>query len=371
LISPLRYLHRIDGVSTHGHRLGRKEWVLSRGLMRYLRIDLNNVPANRRMAALTLELRLRKPYADTGSAVVWQGGWAGVFLWDAGKVDATLREQLPRHRPVILPESTLYARATDGSRLLRVMDGFEGQYWLGGQLLASRWWPALPALAEWDGFGRDAGFAATSVPAPESLPLLSKPWAKVVQVGEQSGQWNWMEPALYTALAASLVYGAVDYRLEASQLNDALKTTQDAADKARARAGKLVDARESAMASQDRAKRLLSVEQYVDPLTILAEMGEALPDQSVSIRGFEYQSGKLKVTLQSTSAPISGSQMVEALQKAPDVTNPKALIGSDPKVMAFAMEVRPWDAGDEAAKSTGSKSATGKPSQAKSAGAKP
>jgi hypothetical protein len=100
-------------------------------------------------------------------------------------------------------------------------------------------------------------------------------------------------------------------------------------------------------------------------------MGEALPDQSVSIRGFEYQSGKLKVTLQSTSVPISGSQMVEALQKAPDVTNPKALIGSDPKVMAFAMEVRPWDAGDEAAKSTGSKSATGKPSQAKSAGAKP
>jgi hypothetical protein len=355
LISPLRYLQRIDGVSAAGHRLGRKEWVLSRGLMRFLRIDLRHVPAARRMAALALELRLRKPYTDTGSVVMWQGGWALVFLWDAATVGAVMREQLPRHQPTVLPESALYAPGVDGLRLLRVMDGFEGQCWREGELQASRWWPTVPAEQEWDGFARDAGFTPMAVPSAQSLPLLSKPWARVQAVGAQGNNFAWLEPVVYAALASSLVYGFVDYQLSARQLTEALQSTQRVAELARAKAGKLVDARESAMASQDRVKRLIGVIQYADPLALLAEIGEALPDEGVSIRGFEYQSGKLKVTLQSASAPISGSQMVEALQKAADIANPKALIGADPKVMAFTMEVRAATAPSEPASAAGKK----------------
>lgn len=99
--------------------------------------------------------------------------WDGDFPLNNGKTAAQLR---------IIPESLAREAADDGARLIRCIDGVEGQVWRNKAIVASRWWRSEPSAAEWLQFLRAAqvrvedGFLSTpapiDVPFRKDLPLL-------------------------------------------------------------------------------------------------------------------------------------------------------------------------------------------------------
>jgi len=51
-----------------------------------------------------------------------------------------------------LPETLAREPFDHGARLVRGLEGFEGQFWLEGELISSRWWSDLPIQAQWNEF---------------------------------------------------------------------------------------------------------------------------------------------------------------------------------------------------------------------------
>lgn len=67
----------------------------------------------------------------------------------------------------------------DARQLLELQNGIEGRIWKDGRLAASRWWPAMPALVEWQTFLRSAGQDSGNegqLPAASPAPIGAESW---------------------------------------------------------------------------------------------------------------------------------------------------------------------------------------------------
>lgn len=281
--------------------LGRH--VLARGLCRWRSLSLEGLPARDRVGRLRVEAMSWQPFARSAHALLLQGDRAQLFAWDAEALEQRLGEQAGRW-PLrqVLPESLLHAPLNDGLRLLALHEGVEAQYWRSGQLLASRWWPALPSVAEWRDFVRGAGLSAdTSRPEAEPIRLDWSAWRA----------WgNWVRPEtrrgearnLYHLASAGLVLltglGALDLGQQAwqeHQRGERLRAEQAAL---RERLQPLADARREAVTIDTRLQGAASWLDRPDPLQMLAHLAQRLPDDGSRLREFDWRDGQLHLTLQ-------------------------------------------------------------------------
>ena len=76
---------------------------------------------------------------------------------------------------VWIPEGILRAPGTSGARLVQCSEGYEGQIWDKGVLIATRWWVIPPGAADWRQFadGADAAYG---------LPDTDADWRRVPDV---------------------------------------------------------------------------------------------------------------------------------------------------------------------------------------------
>ena len=129
--------------------------MLSRALCSFSRVRLSGSNAKARTAA-KLGVAFRQGYEDPQTrlskdpndplrAGVWS--WDGGFEFDRGTVAKTVR---------VIPETLARIPFDEGARLIRCIDGFEGQVWRDSALIASRWWLSLPTAREWQHFMRAA-----------------------------------------------------------------------------------------------------------------------------------------------------------------------------------------------------------------------
>ncbi|MFZ1642867.1 MAG: hypothetical protein WAV07_15820, partial [Candidatus Contendobacter sp.] len=177
LFSPRRLLQRPNDLDEAGGGYGGCEWVLARGLCRFRCFELGAVPARDRASALHVQIRQWNPFPVAGDYIVWRGEQALVWLWDGERQRQAMTEAGIRGARV-LPETVLHPPpGADGPRLVRCLDGVEGQYWREGRLLASHWWPEAPTAAAWQHFQRgNGGIVQTEPPAAETVSLLARPW---------------------------------------------------------------------------------------------------------------------------------------------------------------------------------------------------
>ena len=109
------------------------------------------------------------------------GKQAGVWSWETAmpEADTNLDPALLRGLTTF-PESLARKGLEEGTRLVRCIDGIEGEIWSGGFLLASRWWPAEPTEDEWHYFLRSARVSGEtsdilkkSVPKPRDAEWIT------------------------------------------------------------------------------------------------------------------------------------------------------------------------------------------------------
>ena len=150
-----------------------KVYVLSRALCSYSRVRLTGTNQKARTAAKLgvafrqgfedPQTRLTKDPNDPLRAGVWS--WDGAFEFDHGVSAKNVR---------VFPETLARVPLEEGARLVRCIDGFEGQVWRDGALIASRWWLSQPMAREWQHFMRaaQAPMENDSVEAPAPVDAL-------------------------------------------------------------------------------------------------------------------------------------------------------------------------------------------------------
>ncbi|GAK33525.1 hypothetical protein AQ1_01415 [alpha proteobacterium Q-1] len=166
-----------------GGFFGGKVLVLPRALCRY-QYRAGDFGDARALQALELKIQFETPFANPGHYVLRSPHGAHIWTWDQ---DALPLDAPPRAGLRLIPESALYPAPAGNQpalRLIRCIDGVEGQIWDGRDLKTARWWPQAPGSLAWQAFlkaGRWEGAGDTGsewdenrAPGqPLSLPLTT------------------------------------------------------------------------------------------------------------------------------------------------------------------------------------------------------
>ncbi len=322
------------------------QWVLSRPLYRFSRFDLKHVAMAQRMQALRLQIRQWSPYTNPGCYVVWRQEDALVWAWDANRLDTDLSKQNLKLRATrVIPESLLHPTLKSGARLVTTMDGVEGQIWKADNLAHSRWWSAVPNAAEWLNFHRDAGIRADeplTIPAAQAVTLSPKPWAQSSAVDRQDGLSLPHETRLVRGAALVLVICSVWFGVEFIKAKQAIGHLKTQLAENQQKALPVDLARRKAFAAITRIETLQANNLYPPQLALMAEVSNALPKEGVTLSEWNYQDGKLRITIASTSK-LANSFLVKRIQDTGWFKNVQA-IASDSSSVTLAMEAQPQNA---------------------------
>ncbi len=96
---------------------------------------------------------------------------AGVWTW-SGDGDGGGEGAL--YKPSEIPEPLAYEPMQEGARVIRCIEGYEGQIWSGGAMVASRWWPEAPSEQDWILFLRHARLEVTPERIAARAPVAAR-----------------------------------------------------------------------------------------------------------------------------------------------------------------------------------------------------
>jgi hypothetical protein len=293
---------------------GARRVLLARSRYRIKWFRLAGVPSSERFAALGMQARAWTPFDVSSYRLSVRGEEGFVLAWDRASVASDLTAAgLDAERCHLVPESVLRAPGDEGVRLLRCVEGVEGQVWRDGWLRASRWWPEAPGPAEWQLFLHASASEPSACPAPVELPLAARPWAALQDLDSND---------VVTADKAFrlLLIGGMAFALAVGFVG---RQAWDAWQQTRQREAQIADLRASSTAtlhSRDRAMRTLAQgQQWVDwlsapqPIEVIAALDEALRKSSVLIRELELSGDRLRLGLQ-LSPQAQRSAVVRDLQ---------------------------------------------------------
>jgi len=320
--------------------------VLTRALCRYNRFDLSRLPAAKRRAALALQLPQWSPFSDSNYAIVWHEGVASVWCWDNGRVNAEILKHAKTAKShQIIPETLLRSPLQGGMRLVKCMDGVEGQYWLDSQLIASRWWPERPDESAWLSFQRDCGVPPEqqiSATALQELPLQRYSWAKFSNLIGSQDEIPLVEVMAYSALVLALGLPTLYLNVEHYQIKRAISSRADELASIKRQASAVFTAREAALEIATRVKSIESIERFPQSLVLMAAVANALPkDSGAFVREWEMTDDRLKILVSSPNSNIIGATYVQALEKAGRFNGIQIITNADPKLMTFSMTILP------------------------------
>lgn len=290
------------GQSRHPH------WIVGRGLCLYRCESFAHVAANRRRAALRLQLPVWSPFANTGYHCVWAGAEAMVWLWDADAVrPAAIAEAgfEPHHAAAahVLPETVFHPRQADGAYLINCTtpagqdgqeEGAEMQFWRGGTLVDSFWSPEPPDAARQASFLQRHGLPAETPVAASTAPLAAEPWASPVSPGDWLAAREWPLAVAATALllAAALWHEARYWRVSA-----AAAAVEAEFDARQSELGPALAGRDELLRLRRRATAMRGVLAEPSQARLMGLVDQALPSPAARFQRWRYQQGELRLVV--------------------------------------------------------------------------
>lgn len=273
--------------------------VIARALCHFLYVPYDGIPAKERRHRLQLQLQVWAPFDTPAFALVDTSAGCMVFAWDAAALaDATGRGVAGPGS--ILPETLLRPRHADGVVLQACIEGFEGQVWRAGQLLASRWWAQAPDAGAWLNFQRGAG---VQVPAPlpalaaQPAPPLPAPWAWPVtpQDLKEAQRLRWH--AAVGSLALLLLLPTLWLGLNWWRTQAHLEALQAQSRQLEDELQPVLQLRSDALQGQTAIETLASLVSRPDALELLAHLSQRLPADGSVVRELDWEGQRLRLVL--------------------------------------------------------------------------
>ncbi|MGQ3050327.1 MAG: hypothetical protein ACT6S0_00950 [Roseateles sp.] len=283
--------------------------LISRAVARHRAFDLSALPEADRLGALRAQIAAWEPLPDAHYLVSWQGPVAQAFA-----IERLRLEQVGVKSPVWLPETLAREPFSHGVRLLRALDGFEGQAWKAGILRTTRWWATRPSSQEWSLFLRQAGWpGAADGTAPEiESPAWQKPGRLPVPADQLGRGGQGSEQWLAGILALVLIgFGAMSARALWESF-DSRRQAQVALAEIKVGVAPVLAARDKALAAADEGAALIAHLQAPRPLEVLEELLRLLPSTGL-VREADIQGMEVRV-LVDLPADVSRSKVIAGLE---------------------------------------------------------
>lgn len=279
--------------------------------------DLRRLASADRRSALRAQALAWAPFTQADHRVWLQGDHAVAVAWDAQVVDALLAAAGARPGAQVVPELWAREPATgDALRVIDVLEGIEAQWWHGGAMRASRWWPQRPDDGEAQDWLRSLGPEAgerTTLPATQALPWRRHPVPGLLTLDDLQSTTTRLERLVvgagalvlagFSGAQAHLLYGAYDD----------LTGAQRELAQARVEAGPLIAARDRALATASEARRLAERVHGVAPLDVLDHLAEVLPGTGATLRELDVSGSRVRIALE-LAPQVARSAIVRDLQ---------------------------------------------------------
>jgi hypothetical protein len=309
-------------------------WVLSRGCYTVRILDLANVPAAKREAAIRLATTGWSPFADTSHYVIPTREGALLCAWDTTLVAGAMTQATIAAENVrVIPESALRTavepttqrsgQQQSREQLFCALDGYTGAILNADVAVAEQWWPTLPAPSHWQNFLRSAGIEGspdTLPPEPQNTGWRNQPVG--YPANSQVTNFSAAEALAVWIIAFALTMPTLWY---GNQLRQIYTAKQDSAERLRQTERDLdsvLSAREVALSTQDRAVKLAELLNQVDHINLFAlintiVMQNAAPN-TLQLGDWEVRPQTLKFSLLATAGtPPAATTLVKALERVP------------------------------------------------------
>lgn len=266
-----------------------------------------------RYEAAKLSAKSRTPIADPAFYFDWGKDRIGIWSWPRH-----LTDDIADFEGETLPETVLHPPMLTGSRLVKCIDGYEGQVWRDRVLVASRWWPTTPNAADWAGFLRAtrASEAVSTPPAPEVLDLLSKPTNTppytVLLDRIKSISLRDVAALLIVFLAAPTLY----YLGQWAQLSHARASASAELAQLSQETAEISAARQNAQTASDELALYAQALNRRHPAALLASVSEELSRFSLRLDSFEQNEDRLTLVIQADEG-FAPEALVRAMENNP------------------------------------------------------
>ena len=310
---------RADGrVERRGNTLDRlifgETMIVSRALCHFerMKLPMGNV-SWKSVQATKLAAYARSPMANPAFRFDVQGNEVAIWSWS--KDQPGMDDDDER---AMIPETVLHPALDNGARLVRCVDGFEGQVWRDSILTHSRWWPQEPDQHLWDLFVRAARFDGhVSKPSAEALSYsVSQASGNLL---ERFLNFDGIRPKDIVALVVLLALVPTAYlgsqwislSAEKAHLNRQINTLSSETEG-------LIQARESAQRTNFELAQYASGLQQVSPLRVFSQMTEIASELELEIVSFELRDSNMTAVFEGGEA-FSPADLVRAIETQPEL----------------------------------------------------
>jgi len=299
----------------------RIHWILSRkDTPHNLFVVPDGLSESKKNSALVLQVKKWAPFSNTDFVVQWSGTKASVYAWNADQAKHRIVEnRLNPSKCTILPESCLKPAHTDGPRLLKLAEGYEGQIWDGGFLRFTRWWNVVPTQREWTFFLRTTGFDAQDPslvdPTVRDEDFIDSPWI---------GKTNFLSDvfmllqgrriqlyACVTLLAPVMYFTAEIFTLN---LGNEVLEREIAVLNEESRAVRLE--RSEAIDNLNWIEESLTLQQYPHLIRIIESFTRLVDPYDLELVAWNYNQGELDIVVRSKT-PLDPTFYIPLLEKEP------------------------------------------------------
>jgi hypothetical protein len=285
--------------------------------MRVRCFDLDGIDAANRRSALRAQLLAWSPFDDCEYRAVIQRDCAVAVAWDRGVVRALLAQASAPDDAVIEPELWLREPMSgDGLRVIDALEGVDVQWWRGGALAASRWWPRRPREPEATEWLRTLGVGSdgvTSLPIDSNPAWLSKRSVEPIDLDGLASSTTRIERITVGVVALVLVgFSAA----QVHQLHDSRQRTiamQSELDRLQQEAAPAIAARDVALGLAREATAVATQLSAVSSLEVLQHLAEVTSGGGVLLKELDLTGTKLRLSLE-VPTQVARGNVVRDLQ---------------------------------------------------------
>ena len=299
------------------------------------------------LAAARLRAQSDAPYQEPGVMLCRKGGSFGLWSWDARWVSERLIALGYDPRVQIIPE-TFFQYPLDGWRLIKLLDGYDAQYWSGDFLYASVWRRRRFETADWANVLRmvpvDESKERLTSPPQLQAPnyTLKSPYRRsILSIIDNRRYLVAVAVALVSLLicATAFLFGQtvkLNQRANALEKERALKVQTSATSQLGA-----------IQAQVRQLSELSAITRTRDPLMLVAAAQRVVQPFGFKIQSFSADSEKVQITLP-MEAVAGVEQIAVELSASPYFSDAKPSIDRQKRELVFELQVRPSLARDVA-----------------------
>ena len=314
---------------------GQSICLMPRGQCSFRRIKLSG---NRKKALQAAAFRVRQESdsSENKFTIIADANGKKASVWGFRTHD--------NHAGRYIPESISFKPMSAGARIVKLTEGYEGQVWEQGSLIASRWWIKPPSPKGWVSFlhsfenPQESNYQKIpdiqELPYRTNFPIFEMDQARAAQL---------FSPAnLGGIVALGLICGALFISGQFLRNEMTLRTVEGDIEALSTVTSQISAERRQALANIRQSQKYTAIGHSGTVLLGLADASLVLDKKGLLIEKMTMRSGAFEIQMRS-SGEIDIPALVMALEAQPSLANVSMALGFREVVTITADLVSPYD----------------------------